>query len=64
MAEGLLTTEQTTPTKLCALQENEAMDTPWLLKTERVVYAALQTLRCLKSEFNRNHLNNFTQGFI
>lgn len=47
MAEGLLTTEQTTQTKLCALQENEAMDTQWLLD-KKSGFCSTLSLKMLK----------------
>lgn len=50
MAQGLLTTEQTTQYQT-VLQENEATDTQRLLKTKITVYAALQNFSCLKNEF-------------
>lgn len=50
MAQGLLTTEQTTQYQT-VLQENEATDTQRLLKTKITVYAGLQNFSCLKNEF-------------
>lgn len=50
MVQGLLTPEQSTQHQT-VLQENEAMDTQRLLKTEVRVYAALQNFSCLKNEF-------------
>lgn len=64
MVQGLLTPEQGTQHQT-VLQENEAMDTQRLLKTEVMVYAALQNFSCLKMNFfNGHNLNNFTQGFF